>query len=161
MHACLAPSVAPGPVSSRDPRAAKTALDELVKLEDQLSLSQEQGLTTLPQSFLDLGDQEGAKKALRRLAKIAEKLYAGDHDSDDPNQAFKGMWPSTHVWRKCVQLAARISAELAEEVIAGISDPEIESFQKVAYATSLLGVAGTATSFVERFKNMSRIRIRQ
>ncbi len=139
--------------AKKDLIVAKAALDEIVKLEDQLSPSQAQTLDKVPQSYLDLGDEEGAKKALKGLLKIAEKLYARDNDPDDPNQAFKGTWPSTSLWRKCVQIAGKISPDVALEVIAGISDPEIETFQKVAYASSLLGAPGLPTSIAERHKN--------
>jgi hypothetical protein len=141
--------------AKKEPMIAKAALDEIVKLEDQLSQSQAQSLDKVPQSYLDLGDEEGAKKALKGLLKIAEKLYTRDNDPDDPNLAFKGTWPSTNLWRKCVQIAGKISPDLAQEIIAGISDPEIETFQKVAYATSLLGVPGLPTSIAERHKNGS------
>lgn len=73
------------------------------------------------------------------MVKAADKLYAHDTDAEDPNKAFKGTWPSADLWRKCVQVAAKISPTLAEEIIAGISDPAIAASEKVAYASSLLG----------------------
>jgi len=96
----------------------------------------------MPKIYLDLGDEEAAKRAIKVLVKAAEKLYARDTDSDDPNKAFKGTWPSADLWTKCVQAAAKISPALAEEIIAEISDPDIAAAQRVAFATSLLGASG-------------------
>jgi hypothetical protein len=80
-----------------------------------------------------------ARKTLQEAMKAAEKLYAKDTDASDPNLAFKGVWPSTGLWWKCVQTAAAISPQLPEELIGEIRDGEIASFQRVAYANSLLG----------------------
>ncbi len=126
----------------KNPRVAKSALDELWKTEDQWSLSQQSTMAELPKIYLDLGDEEGAMKALKTMLKAAEKLYAHDADADDPNKAFKGTWPSADLWRKCVQTAAKISPALAEEIIANIPDPEIAASEKVAFAGSLLAAGG-------------------
>jgi len=123
----------------KKPSLAKSALDEIVKLEDQLTPAQVKGLADVPKIYLDLGDADNAKKSLKPILKAAEKLYAHDTDADDPNKAFKGTWPSADLWRKCVQVAAKISPALAEEIISGIPDPEIAASEKVAFAGSLLG----------------------
>lgn len=139
----------------KNPRVAKSALDELSKTEDQWSLAQQSTMADLPKIYLDLGDEEGAKKALKIMLKAAEKLYAHDTDGDDPNKAFKGTWPSTDLWRKCVQVAAKISPALAEEIINGIPDPEIAASQKVAFAGSLLGTGGEPVIVSDCRKNGS------
>ena len=126
----------------KNPKVTKSALDELWKSEDQWSLSQQSTMAELPKIYLDLGDEEGAKKALKSMLKAAEKLYAHDTDTDDPNKSFKGTWPSADLWRKCVQVAAKISPALAEEIIGEIPDPEIAASEKVAFASSLLGAGG-------------------
>ena len=82
------------------------------------------------------------------MLKAADKLYARDTDSDDPNKAFKGTWPSADLWRKCVQVAAKISPALAEEIIGEIPDPEIAASEKVAFASSLIGQPVENPSFV-------------
>ena len=91
---------------------------------------------------MDLGDEDGAKKALKALVKAAGKIYEHDVDADDPNETFKGTWPSADLWRKCVQASAKISPALAEEIIADIPDPDIAAAEKISFASSLLGVSG-------------------
>lgn len=88
----------------------------------------------------DIGDFDDADKAVKEALEVAEKLYAKDSDTDNPNRVFKGAWPSTNQWRRCIQTAARFSPSTAEEIITGIRDPEIASFEKVYFATALLGV---------------------
>ena len=46
-------------------------------------------------------------------------LYAKDRENGDPNQVFKGAWPSTNQWRRCVQITARFSPSAAETFISG------------------------------------------
>jgi hypothetical protein len=106
---------------------------------------------------MEIGDQESAEKAIKEGVQVAEKLYAVDNDSDNPNRAFKGAWPSTNQWRRCVQLATKLSPAMVEAMIAAIPDSDIATFQKVYFASSLLGVtsgpAGVAviTKDQERF----------
>jgi hypothetical protein len=121
------------------PSAAKAALDEIMKFEEQLTPEQIKNEADLPQIYFELGDREDAKKALNVMLKAAEKLYAHDTDGDDPNKSFKGTWPSADLWRKCVQAARKISPAYAEEIIGEIPDAEIAASIKVAYAGSLLG----------------------
>lgn len=123
----------------KKPGSAKSALDEILKFEDQLSPEQIKSIADAPQIYLKLGDADDAKKAVKPMLKAAEKLYAHDTDGDDPNKSFKGTWPSTDLWRKCVQVGAKISPAYAEEILAEIPDPEIAASVKVAYAASLLG----------------------
>jgi hypothetical protein len=124
--------------------AAKSALEEILKVEDQLTpteLSMSR-VSSVPKMYLNLGDQDGARKAVKALLKSAEKSYASDTNADDPNNGFKGTWPSADLWRKCVQASAQIAPAMAEEIIAEIPDADIAAAQKVAFASSLLGVAG-------------------
>ena len=58
-----------------------------------------------------------------------------------PIKSFKRTWPSADLWRQCVQIAAKISPALAEEIISEITDPKIAASQKVSFASSLLGAA--------------------
>jgi hypothetical protein len=143
--------------SHKDAMVARSALDEVVKLEDQLTPTQARALDAVPQLYLDLGDEEGAKKALKGVLGIAEKMYARDKDPDDPNVAFKGVWPSTNLWRKCVTTGGKISANLPPEIMAAISDADIATFEKVAYASSLLGAPSPPTTIAESHKNGATI----
>jgi hypothetical protein len=142
-------------LARKNPKMAKSALDDLMKCADQLTDTQVQLVVDAPQSYLDLGYEEDAKGALKVILKKAEDVYAEDNDADDPNQAFKGSWPSTSLWQRCVKTAAKISPDLAHEIIAGIPDSEIATFEKVAYANSLLGVS-SSYSVSEHHKNSSR-----
>ena len=125
--------------AARKHSSAKSALDEILKFEDQLSPEQIKSIAEAPQIYIKLGDVEDARKALKPIVKAADKLYAHDVDADDPNKAFKGTWPSADLWRKCVQVAAKISPAYAEEIMAEIPDADIAASVKVAYAASLLG----------------------
>ena len=124
------------------PSLARFALDEIVKVEDQLTPTQLKGIADVPKIYFELGDEDDAKKALKAMVKAAERLYAHDTDAEDPNKAFKGTWPSADLWRRCVQIAGKISPALAEEIIGEIPDPEIAAAQKVAFASGLLGSTG-------------------
>jgi hypothetical protein len=128
-----------GKIQRKKPALAKSALDEILKIEDQLDPQQIQSIDDLPLKYLELGDVDDAQKSLKPMLKAAEKLYAHDTDADDPNKAFKGSWPSTDLWRKCVQTAGRISDALAEETLADIPDPEIAALERISYAGTLLG----------------------
>src|SRR5262249_1343219 len=135
------------------PSIEKSALDEIVKVEDQLTPQEIAGTASVPKIYMDLGDEEAARKAIKALVKAADKLYAHDTDADDPNKAFKGTWPSADLWRKCVQAAAKISPGLAEEIITEISDPDIVSGDRVAFASSLLGGSGESMIVSDCRKN--------
>jgi tetratricopeptide (TPR) repeat protein len=124
----------------KHPDIARNALEETRKNLDDVTLFQRgQFLAQIADSYVQMKQFEDAKKTLQEAMKAAEKLYAKDTDADDPNLAFKGVWPSTGLWWKCVQTAAAISPGLPEELIAEIGDTEIATFQRVAYANSLLG----------------------
>jgi hypothetical protein len=122
-----------------NPLVAKSALNELIKIQDEVPLDAIANLTNVPKIYLDLGDTDGAEKALKSSLKAAEKVYGHDTDAEDPNKAFKGTWPSADMWRKCVQVAAKISPAISEEIIGNIPDPDIAAAEKVAFASSLLG----------------------
>ena len=139
----------------KQPSVAKSALDEISKIEDQLTPEEMAGIASLPQLYFDLGYENDARSALKALLKSAEKIYASDIDADDPNKAFKGTWPSADLWRRCIQIAAKISPTLAEEIIAEIPDREVASAQKIAFASSLLGVNEGPTIVSDCRKNHS------
>jgi len=125
--------------AKENPVIATSALREILRVQDQLSPQQMQGLGDLPSIYLDLGDSEGAQSALKALLKTADKLYAADVKPDSPNLAFKARWPSTELWRHCIDIADRLSPGHAEQVIAGIPDPEIAAIERVSLAGTLLG----------------------
>ena len=118
---------------------ARAVLDEAAKLEDRLVASQLTSFPNLPELYVELGDKEGAERSVATTLKIARKIYAWDTDSDDPNQAFKEMWPSTAIWERTLRAADKLSPALAQDIIADIPDPEIAAVGKLQEASILLG----------------------
>lgn len=133
---------------------AKNALDEERKWLDGLSVeNQSYALVDAAETYIRLSDPDRAQKTLKEALKIAEKLYARDTDADDPNKAFKGVWPSTNLWRRIVVAAVGISPDFAEEVIAATPDPDIGTLAKLDYAESLIGVPLGSHSEIEWHKD--------
>lgn len=132
--------------TAQAPATAKAAVEEELKLVDGLAPSSDaivlgnraDLLVRVAETYHRLGDQDSARNALRRAFKIAEKIYAVDSDPGDPNRAFKGAWPSAHVWERIVKAAAEISPDFLEDIWSEIADPEIMLMVKTAYANSLL-----------------------
>ena len=119
----------------------RNALDELRRsLSQSPLLAQAHFLDDAAEEFLAIEDKDDAGKTLKQALDVADQLYAKDSDTEDPNQAFKGAWPSANQWRRCVCIAARLAPSAAEAIIAGIRDPEIAAFEKVYFAESLMGV---------------------
>jgi hypothetical protein len=118
---------------------SKSALDEFSTIQDQLTPREMIGIDKLPELYLKIGDLDGARKAVDVLVKAAGKVYEKDTDTNDPNRAFKGAWPSTNLWRDAIKQAATISPSLPEEVISGLPDADIVAFEKVALASTLVG----------------------
>jgi hypothetical protein len=127
-------------LGKKNPGVTKDALAEMRKSMSQTSLElQARGLSEAAEEYLEIGDKDGAHKTVEEALQLAEKLYAKDTDSRDPNQTFKGEWRSTQLWRRCVEITARFSPSVAEAIIANIKDPEIATFEKIYFASSLLG----------------------
>ncbi len=137
----------------KNPAVSRIALEEIRSLAGNMPVrNQARVLEELPEIYLQLGDQEDARNSLTELVKIAGKLYADDSDLNDPNQAFKGMWPSANLWRHCVALAAKLSPSPVQEIMEDIPDPEIRTFERVTFANSLLGVDIESLSTVEKHR---------
>jgi hypothetical protein len=134
--------------AAKKPSVSKSALDDFSKIQDQLTPQEMTGIDSLPELYLNLGDMDGAKKAADILVKAAGKIYEHDTDSEDPNKAFEGAWPSTDLWSKAIQQSAKISPGLPDEIIAGLPDPEISAFEKVVFASALIGASGPAGSIL-------------
>jgi hypothetical protein len=146
--------------AAKKPSVSKLALDNFSTIQDQLTPQEITGIDDLPGLYLRVGDMDAAKKALDILVKAAGKIYEHDTDSDDPNKAFEGTWPSTDLWRKAIQQAAKISPSLPDEIIAGLPDPEISVFEKVVFASALIGTSGLDDSILvaDCRKNGTRFR---
>jgi hypothetical protein len=125
--------------ATKNASVSKSALDEFSTIQDQLTPREMIGIDKLPELYLKIGDLDGARKAVDVLVKAAGKVYEKDTDTNDPNRAFKGAWPSTNLWRDAIKQAATISPSLPEEVISGLPDADIVAFEKVALASTLVG----------------------
>lgn len=142
----------------RDPMVARAALDELRRnLDGTQPFQQGRQLAEATRLYLKLNEIESARKTLQELLKTAERVYAVDTDADDPNQAFKGRWPSAALWRACVQLAGRISPEFVEQVALSVTDPEIAAVVQVGYANSLLGNPAGSSEVEEWHKRGQKV----
>jgi hypothetical protein len=144
----------------KNPAVSRAALEEVRKIAgDSPVRTQAQILAQVPEIYLRLRDVTDARNSLTELVKVAGKLYEQDSDSDDPNQAFKAMWPSTNLWGHCVALAAQLAPSPAEEIIEQIPDPDIKIFEKVAFANSLVGAGFPRISTIEKHKDGIRASI--
>jgi hypothetical protein len=124
----------------KDAAVSKAALEELEKLAPQLAPAAQVHIRAeLPENYLRVGDEDRAVKALIELVKFTAKIYELDNEPGDPNRAFKGMWPSAALWRRCIHYAVKLTPGEAEQIIDEIPDSEIKSFERVALGTALLG----------------------
>jgi hypothetical protein len=136
-----------------NPTLARTAMTEARRLVQDVDPAwQALILAEVPDFYLKLGDEDGARGAIKDQVKLAEKLYAIDSDAGDPNLAFKGAWPSANTWRNGIQQAAKVSPAFAEEILAQIPDPDITGFERVMYASALLGAEKSSIAVVEWHK---------
>jgi len=137
----------------KNPTLAKAAMNEARRLmQDAEPLKQALFLAEVPDFYLKLGDEDGARSAIKDQVKVAEKLYAIDSDPGDPNLAFKGAWPSSNAWRNSLLQATKVSSAFAEEILAQIPDPDIAGFQQVMYANALLGAEKSSIAVIEWHK---------
>jgi len=146
-------------LGKKNPSVTKDSLGEARKSLTHISLMvQAQNLDEVAEEYLEIGDEDDADKTIKEALQVAEKLYAKDSDEGDPNQVFKGAWPSTNQWRRCVQITASFSPSAAEAIIAGIRDPEIVAFEKVYLANALVGVSRGPMSVGESHKSGEQFR---
>ncbi|HKD00935.1 MAG TPA: hypothetical protein VKB77_00815 [Terriglobales bacterium] len=124
----------------KDPAVARKAMNDVRRFAADLDpADQGRMLTVVPNFYVETGDLEEARNSIKDLMKLADKLYARDVDPSDPNLLFKGFWPATALWRRCVQYAAKVSPEFAEEILSQISDADIAGFERVIYGATLAG----------------------
>lgn len=141
----------------QNPNLARSAMTEARRLAQDVDPSwQALILEDVPDFYLKLGDEDGARSAIKDQVKLAEKLYAADTDAGDPNLVFKGAWPSANAWRTCIQQATKLSSAFAEEILAQIPDPDITGFERVMYANALLEAGKSDIAVLEWHKNGRR-----
>jgi hypothetical protein len=140
-----------------NPTLARTAMNEVRRLAQDVDPAwQALTLADVPDFYLKLGDEDGARSAIKDQVKLAEKLYAMDSDAGDPNLAFKGAWPSSNAWRNCIQQATKVSPAFVEEILSQIPEPDITGLQRVMYANALLGTGKSIIAVVEWHKDGRR-----
>ena len=128
--------------SKKDPNVCRIALSEIRKeIDNSKPMWATDQLLEVASKYQELGDLDNARSTLDEAVKNVDQLYKEDSDSSDPNVAFKGNWPSTHLWSACLRLAAQVSPQMQEKIMSEIPDPEIASFLKVMYANGLLGAS--------------------
>lgn len=133
---------------------ARNAMGEARRLEQDINpYNQSLFLAEVPDFYLTLKDEDGARSVIEEQVKIAEKLYAIDSDAGDPNLVFKGAWPSTNGWRNCIKQATKFSSAFAEEILREIPDPDIAGLEQVMYANALMGAENFNLFVVEWHKN--------
>src|SRR4029077_11926424 len=92
------------------------------------------------------------KAVVEQGMKLAHELYQTDSNSDDPNRALKSAWPSTVVSRAFVSLASRVSLKFAEQMIAEVRDSDIQVFDRIEIASTLLAASSYPSHIQQRHK---------
>ncbi|HEX4603237.1 MAG TPA: hypothetical protein VH724_04535 [Candidatus Angelobacter sp.] len=87
--------------------------------------------------------------------KLVNDLYKEDSNSDDPNRALKSAWPSTVISRAFASLASRVSLKFAEETIAEVGDSDIQVFDRIEIASTLLAASSYPCLMQERHKQQN------
>ncbi len=121
------------------PSTSLNALSELANMiKDYPPLAQGRYLMEMGDMYLRLHEKAAATAAIERGLKQMVLLYKIDTNSDDPNRALKSSWPSTTISRAFVSLAIRVSPKLAEEAIKQAPDPDLQVFDRIELASTLL-----------------------
>jgi len=148
--------------AAKDRSVARSALEEIRRIVRDIPLrDRARLLSDIPELYLLMGDKEASLAVLADLLSIARMLYAVDSDPSDPNLAFKGMWPSTDLWRYCIRFAAEVNPYRAEAIIEELQDPDIKAFGRIALASSLLGTSLPPVSIMEKHKSSQHTLIRR
>jgi hypothetical protein len=142
-------------ITARDsPVVSRRALEELWKITDYLPLLQQaRFLIDAAEVYLQIGDPESAHQSIRECLDVAQVLYARDNNASDPNQVIKAKWPSANVWWRLIGLAARISPDLASQILSAIPDVEIAALEKAGFAKALLGSSSDVPMWAEELHN--------
>jgi hypothetical protein len=143
------------------PSYARDALSEALKIVPSVKEEFVQGqlLLDLAETYAKLGDTAAVQEVVERGFKLAEKLYDTDSDADDPNQAFKGSWPSTVTWSRFTSLLAKSSSAAALAKVNNIPDPEIQTVERIAVANGLLGTKAGMSIVIVKTKDTNNYSI--
>lgn len=136
------------------PSQSVNALRELANIIKEFPpLAQSRYLVEMGDQYLRINDKAAAAGVIERGLKQVVLLYKMDTDSDDSNRALKSSWPSTVVSRAFISLSARISMKLSEETIKQVPDPDLQVFDRIELASTLLKIKSYPALMQEAHKN--------
>ena len=137
---------------SSSPIVAKQALRELKTsaLEGVPALDKADYLARIADLEIKEKETDSAVETIHSGLQVADELLGVDENSDDPNQAIKAYWPSTHVWRIFIELADRISHRFAQESLDKLRDPEIALLSRITLADSWLEAKPIMNEVIEK-----------
>ncbi len=137
----------------KDPSVARNALEKLLALVDQLDENMQSSmLSSAAQTYLQMNDNDNAKKVIERGFKLADKLLKTDTNADDPNKALKAYWPSAEAFRSFTRVAGQISPTWALTTLNEIQDPEMKFVSQCALAQQWLDISRGTTMIVTNRK---------
>ena len=129
---------------------SKSALDTVVDQSDRVEPQDQVNLLVdAGRLYLAIGENDSVKTVLQRGAAVAEQMYKGDTNPDDPNRAPKAYWPSTNAWTNFVRLGAQVTPDAALKLVNDISDDAIRPLIRTALAAAWLG-APSGTNLIMR-----------
>lgn len=137
-------------------QALQKAADSVGKMAPD---AQSMSISEIARLYLQLKDEEGAKKVIEQGVANTDKLYRTDINPDDPNKAPKAYWPSTVAWRSMLSLASQISPMWAANLLKEIPDDDIRTLAQLGIATALLQAQSPQTEIMSYTKNDGRMMI--
>ncbi|HEV2991119.1 MAG TPA: hypothetical protein VG759_21955 [Candidatus Angelobacter sp.] len=134
------------------PTLAKQALRELktTALEKVPAFDKADYLSRIADLEIKAKETDSAVETIHSGLQVADELLSADESTDDPNQAVKAYWPSTHVWRIFIELADKISHRFAQESLDKLRDPEIALLSRITLADSWLEVKPVMSDVIEK-----------
>jgi len=134
------------------PIVARQALRKLktTALEGVPALEKAGYLARVAELEIKETETDSAVDTIHLGLQVADELQEVDENNDDPNQAIKAYWPSTHVWRTFIELADRISHRFAQDSLDKLRDPEIKLLSRITLADSWLEVKPVMSEVIEK-----------
>jgi hypothetical protein len=136
------------------PSVARAALDRASALIDKVPLQQQLiNIQQITSVYLQLQDDERAKRSLEQALEVADRLYKKDTNGDDPNRAPKAYWASTNGYKSILADAEKIDPAWAVTLLKEIKDDGIRVFNQVAMAEELIGKPPHDFQIISSFKD--------
>jgi len=138
------------------PELASDALAELSKLVEHYPLILRcRYLAEAGNLYWRMKKTDKVRDIVGQGMKLANELYKADTNSDDPNRALKSAWPSTVVSRAFVGLASRVSLKFAEETVKEVQDQDLQAFDSIEIASTLLAASSYPSLIEQRHKQQN------